>query len=76
MIASFICFLWLFPVIYFVFGAEDVWWVLTLMSIAIMIIRLAKLEWVVDKTNIDKDMKHNEVFYYMYDYNSDKGGDK
>lgn len=78
-IMGLVAFTWLFPPMYLLFGAENVWWVLSLINIAVMIIHLAGLDWVIDKTDIDKDMgKYSGGYYYLYDYTDcyHKGGDE
>lgn len=69
--------IWLFPVLWYFFESENMWWVMSGIFIASTLIHLAKLDWVIDKIDIEKDMKGNEVFW-LYDYGNhcdcDKGG--
>lgn len=74
--ASVIEFLWLFPLMYYFFGGENLWWIFTLMIIVITIIHLAKLDTVLDKLDFEKDMKYDAPYYYLYDFSNHEGGDK
>lgn len=66
LITGLVGFTWLFPLYYLLFGAENVWWILSLTSIGAMIIHLAGLEWVLDKLDIEKDMDKYTIPFFYY----------
>ncbi len=59
--------IWLFPVLYLLFGEDDVWWVLTLIEIGSTIMVLTKTDRIFNKIDEQTKMEGNDV-YWLYEY--------
>lgn len=59
--------IWLFPVLYLLFGNDDVWWVLTLIEIGSTIMVLTKTDRIFNKIDEQTKMEGNDV-YWLYEY--------
>lgn len=66
--------LWIFPFIWFAFGEENTWWVMSLIISIGAIAALTGLTKIFDAIDKETRTKGNDVFY-LYDY-TDLWGDK
>lgn len=81
MIMSLIGFSWTIIPLYFLFGSDNLWLVLTIIIIVATIIHLAKLDWIVEEVDKQIDIKPDPYPYFYinnYDHcdcNHGEGGD-
>lgn len=64
---GFIGLLWIFPLIWFMFGEENTWWIMSLIISCSAIMVLCGMGHVFDKVKKETEMQGNDVFY-IYDY--------
>lgn len=70
MIMSLIGFSWAIIPLYFLFGSDNLWLVLTIIIIIATIIHLAKLDWIVEEVDKQIDIKP-DPYPYFYINNHD-----
>lgn len=75
-VMSLIGFIWLFPFIYLLFGANNVWWVMSLIITLSAICIICRLDKYIDKVKMGTQMKGNNVFYYCDNEHNYKEDDK
>lgn len=66
MIEGILGLLWIFPIIYFLFGKDNVWWVFTIIEVLSTLVILTKTDWVFDRIEMETKTKGNDV-YWLYD---------
>lgn len=59
--------IWLYPIMWYVFGKENVWWVMSLIITGAAIMVLCGKQNAFDGIEHQTKMKGNDVFY-LYDY--------
>lgn len=59
--------IWLYPIMWFVFGKENVWWVMSLIISVAAIMVLCGKQNAFNKIEHQTKMKGNDVFY-LYDF--------
>lgn len=67
--------LWLFPLLYFFFGADNMWWITSLVLFGGTIWVVVDAENKTDRIKTEFQTKGNDVFY-LYNDCHHNGGDK
>lgn len=63
--------IWIFPIFYFVFGEENVWWIFSLLMSVCALLVLCGQEHIFDKISQETEVKGDHYFYMYNDYKED-----